>query len=144
MSKKNQTADFDLDDLSTPAEVPSENSVESPVETKVEVDLYDFTNTDDLPSELASKLNSVRVATQNQAKAYAEIVANAPMPLSISQIMAVATRKWTAARVPGIQTVRSYLNIALDEKMISKPTRQTYSKYDAALPIPGADEDDAE
>lgn len=98
--------------------------------------LYDFINVDDLPEDLRGKLHR---ETKDSARAYAEIVCGAPRPLNISEIVAVATRKFGADNVPGYQTVRGYLNTALENGLISKPSRQFY-----AAPGVTNDEDEGE
>lgn len=89
--------------------------------------LYDFSNVDDLPEELARKL---RRESGDRVDAYADIVRQAPRPLNITEVMAVAVRKYTADEVPTAQSVRKYLNSAVERGMIEKPTRQTYWKKD--------------
>jgi len=86
---------------------------------------FDFTDLSDLPPELASKLNT---ETDDMAREYAAIVAagaEAGHPeLTINHIIAAATRM--GKEVPTAQTVRGYLNKAVDLGLIVKPTRQSY------------------
>lgn len=90
-------------------------------------DLYNFSDLSDLPREIARKLTTRSESTK--AAEYAAIVNEAPLPkLSITQIMAVAIRKFGAANVPGQQSIRGYLNAAHEAGLISKPSRQFYGK----------------
>lgn len=89
-------------------------------------DLFDFTNTDDLPEDLQKRLQTT---SNDSAKEYAEILRKAKEAghdeLDINQIMAVALRMEMA--VPTQQTVRNHLNKAVEIGLIKKPTRQTYA-----------------
>lgn len=86
---------------------------------------FDFTDLSDLPEDLANKLHT---DTNENAVAYAEVVrkgAEAGLSeLDINQIIAAATR--LGLDVPKQQTVRNYLNKAVELGLINKPTRQTY------------------
>lgn len=88
---------------------------------------FDFTNTDDLPEAIAS-----RVKTQSGTAAaieWASVVAKGRdfnmNQLNIAQIIAAATR--LGITVPTDQTVRGYLNKAVDAGLLSKPSRETYA-----------------
>lgn len=86
---------------------------------------FDFSDLSDLPEELAAKLHSDNTGN---ARAYADVVQKGAEAgydeLTINQIMAAATRM--GIEVPTQQTVRGYLNKAVELGMISKPSRQTY------------------
>lgn len=89
--------------------------------------VYDFSDISDLPEAIAK-----RVAVENKsvaATAWAKIVidgAKHGMPnMEINQIIAVATR--LGIEVPTAQTVRGYLNKAVENGLLVKPTRQTYA-----------------
>lgn len=93
--------------------------------TKFPAGLFNFNDLSDLPEELQGKLHSDKDAS---AREWAEIVnagVAAGFPrLSLKQIEAVATRAKIA--VPTEQTIRGYLNRAVELKLIGKPTRSTY------------------
>lgn len=86
---------------------------------------FDFTDLSDLPDDLAKKLHT---DTNDHAKEYAGVVlkgAEAGLTeLDINQITAAALRM--GMEVPTQQTVRGYLNKAVELGLISKPSRQTY------------------
>lgn len=86
---------------------------------------FDFTNTDDLPAELAKRLTR---SIDDKVKEWADVVTLAGHfgagSLDIAQVIAAATR--LGMDVPAETTVRSYLNRALELDLIEKPTRQTY------------------
>lgn len=89
-------------------------------------DPFDFSDLTDLPEDLAKRLHS---ESNDQAAAFAEVVRKGAEAgheeLDINQIMAAAIRM--GMEVPTQQTVRNYLNKAVELGMIKKPTRQTYS-----------------
>lgn len=88
-------------------------------------DPFDFADLSDLPAELAAKLNT---ETTDNARVYADVVrqgaAKGFAELEINQIIAAATR--LGLEPPTQQTVRGYLNKAVELKLIVKPSRQTY------------------
>lgn len=95
---------------------------------------FDFTDLSDLPDDLATKLEQRTSATLEAAREYADVVqkgADAGVEvLSINQIIAAATRM--DMDPPSQQTVRNYLNAAVDQGWITKPGRQSYSAVPAA------------
>lgn len=92
---------------------------------KFTADMFNFADLSDLPEELQGKLHR---DGDDKAKEWAGIVqtavAHGIKSLGITQIIAVATR--AQLTVPGEQTVRNYLNRAVELKLIGKPTRVTY------------------
>ncbi|MEM9476175.1 MAG: hypothetical protein AAGA71_12840 [Pseudomonadota bacterium] len=88
-------------------------------------DPFDFSDLSDLPEELQKKLNT---ETQDRASEFAAVVIKGAEAghdqLTINHIIAAATRM--GMDIPSQQTVRGYLNKAVDMGLISKPTRQTY------------------
>lgn len=86
---------------------------------------FDFADLSDLPEELAGKLTR---DTDESVRAWAEVVnkgvAAGYPELSINQITAAATR--LGLEIPTQQTVRNYLNRAVELKLIGKPTRMSY------------------
>jgi len=86
---------------------------------------FDFADLSDLPEDLAKKL-----ATEgaDHAKVYAEVVRKGAeagfVELDINQIIAASIRM--GIDVPTQQTVRGYLNKAVELGLVSKPSRQTY------------------
>lgn len=98
---------------------------------QVEKDLFDFANLSDLPEDLQGKLTR---DTDEAVKSWAAIVsagvARGFTELSINQITAVAHR--SGIEVPTQQTVRNYLNRAVELKLIGKPTRMSYGAVGAA------------
>lgn len=88
-------------------------------------DLFNFADVSDLPEELRKKFEG---ETTDNAKNYADIVHRAAAAghasLDINQITAVALR--LGYKAVGQQTVRNYLNKAVELKLIGKPTRLTY------------------
>ena len=93
-------------------------------------DLFDFADLTDLPAELADKLQR---GGDDSAKEWAEIVTlgaeRGYTELSINQIIAVASRM--GKEIPTQQTVRNYLNRAVELKLIGKPTRMSYGPVGA-------------
>lgn len=93
--------------------------------TNAAVNPFDFSNLSDLPAELAAKLAT---ETTNNAAVYAEVIRKGAeagfAELEINQIIAAAIRM--GIEVPTQQTVRGYLNKAVELKLVSKPSRQTY------------------
>lgn len=99
-------------------------------------DPFDFTDLSDLPEDLQKKLHT---DTNDRAVEYAEVVrkgAEAGIEeLDINQIIAAATRM--GMEPPTQQTVRGYLNKAVDLGLVVKPSRQTYGIGEiAATPAP--------
>jgi hypothetical protein len=104
--------------------------------TAIKANPFDFSNLSDLPDDLQKKLHT---ETSDSAKVFADVViagaAAGFAELEINQIMAAAIRM--GIEVPTQQTVRNYLNKAVDLKLISKPSRQTYGVVGAeAAPAP--------
>lgn len=112
--------------------------------------MFDFADLTDLPEDIQGKLHR---DGDDKAKEWAGIVqaavAYGVKSLGITQIIAVATR--AGIHIPGEQTVRNYLNRAVELKLIGKPTRVTYgdvashvadAEGDAADPAPVAAEED--
>lgn len=93
--------------------------------SKFTADLFNFADLTDLPEDIQGKLHR---DGDDKAKEWAGIVqaavAHGIKSLGITQIIAVATR--AKLNVPGEQTVRNYLNRAVELKLIGKPTRVTY------------------
>ena len=94
---------------------------------------FDFSDVSDLPEELRSKL-TVAPSKSTAAAEWAALVTKAMefgmKSVDITQIMAAATRT-EGMVVPAAQTVRGYLNAAVEQGLLTKPTRQTY-----AAPLP--------
>lgn len=86
---------------------------------------FDFSDLSDLPEDIAKRLHT---DTNDSAAVYAEVIRKGAeaghAELDINQIMAAAMRM--GIDVPTQQTVRNYLNKAVELKMVTKPTRQTY------------------
>lgn len=93
---------------------------------------FDFTDVSDLPEELAAKLTA---ETNGNVDAFVGVVAKGKEAgydtLEINQIMAAATR--LGIEVPTQQTVRNYLNKAVEQGKLVKPTRQTYAVADGSV-----------
>lgn len=87
--------------------------------------LFDFSNTADLPQEVADKLNKEK---SEKAKLYGELVSAAGRSVGISEIEAAAVRAFGAKDVPSQATIRKYLNDAVEFGYLVKPTRQSYAK----------------
>ena len=96
--------------------------------------LYDFSDLSDLPEKLQNKLSSTGGAEPVLVGEIVDIVVNAPRALSLAQIIAVATRK--NLELPAETTVRAYVNRAVEDGRILKPTRQTYAGPGAATEEP--------
>ncbi len=92
---------------------------------------FDFDDLSDLPEELQKKLHT---DTNDRAKEWAAVVRKGAEAgfdeLEINQIIAAATRM--GMEVPTQQTVRGYLNKAVQLGLIVKPSRQTYGIDNAA------------
>lgn len=90
------------------------------------VNPFDFNNVADLPEDLQKRLHT---ETNNAAAEFADVVVKGKEAghdeLNINQIMAAASR--LGIEVPTQQTVRGYLNKAVDMGLLEKPTRQTYA-----------------
>lgn len=103
--------------------------------TTMDAKLFDFTDTSDLPEDLAKKVSSKSSAGAAHAAKWAEIVNNGAahgMPqMTINQIIAVASR--AGYDIPkATDTVRAYLKKAIAGGLISKPSRQTYGPANAS------------
>ena len=100
---------------------------------------FDFADLSDLPEELAGKLTR---DTDEAVRAWADVVKKGAeagfTELSINQIIAAATR--LGLDVPTQQTVRNYLNRAVELKLIGKPTRMTYGVTGAVAAVEPAAE----
>ena len=87
---------------------------------------FDFSDLSDLPEELAAKLTA---ESNGNVEAFVGVVAKAKEfgidTLEINQIIAGAIR--LGIDVPTQQTVRNYLNAAVEAGKLVKPTRQTYA-----------------
>lgn len=87
---------------------------------------FDFSDLSDLPAELAAKLTA---ETNGNVDAFVGVVSKAAEfgleTVEINQIMAAAIR--LGIEVPTQQTVRNYLNAAVEQGKLVKPTRQTYA-----------------
>lgn len=87
---------------------------------------FDFSDMSDLPPELAAKLTA---ETNGKVDAFVEVVTKANefglKILDINTITAGAIRM--GIEVPSSQTVRNYLNTAVSQGKLVKPTRQTYA-----------------
>lgn len=98
--------------------------------TEATKDLFDFADLSDLPEELADKLQR---GGDDSAKDWAKIVTMGAergiTELSINQIIAVASRM--GLEIPTQQTVRNYLNRAVELRLIGKPTRMSYGPVGA-------------
>lgn len=84
---------------------------------------FDFLNVEDLPEEIKSKF--VGEVSEN-AKRVADILndPSCPPALNITQVMAVYVRAY--GPLPTTATFRAWLNKAVANGIISKPTKQTY------------------
>lgn len=93
---------------------------------------FDFNDVSDLPEELAAKLTA---ETNGNVDAFVNVVVKGKEAgldtLEINQIMAAATRM--GVEVPTQQTVRNYLNKAVEQGKLVKPTRQTYAVGDGSV-----------
>lgn len=100
---------------------------------------FDFSDLSDLPEDLAAKLTA---ETNGNVDAFVGVVAEAKKygieVLEINQITAAAIR--LGIDVPTQQTVRNYLNAAVKQGKIVKPTRQTYALKGYAGATVDADE----
>lgn len=89
---------------------------------EITADLFDFSNTTDLPEELQSGINTDKAEKINKVVA---ILDNAPRPLTISEVQAVYFRAYKEQ--PAQTTLRSHLNAAVTEGKACKPSRQFYA-----------------
>ena len=100
---------------------------------------FDFSDLSDLPEELANKLTA---ETNGNVDAFVGVVhqgaAAGLATIEINQIMAAAIR--LGIEVPTQQTVRGYLNKAVEQGKLVKPTRQTYAVPGAVEAAEAADE----
>lgn len=88
-------------------------------------DIYDFSDLSDLPEEMQTRLTANGGVEPEWVAEVEDIIVNAPKPLSLAQVIAVAIRK--KVDLPAETTVRSRINSLKDEGRVSKPTRQTYA-----------------
>lgn len=90
------------------------------------VNPFDFTDTSDLPEELAGKLSkggsTAFLELVGVIKAAADVGIKA---LTMNEIMAAAIRM--GIELPADVTVRNWLNKAINKGHLCKPTRQTYA-----------------
>ena len=99
---------------------------------------FDFSDLSDLPEELAAKLTA---ESNGNVEAFVGVVAKAKEfgidTLEINQIIAGAIR--LGIDVPTQQTVRNYLNAAVEAGKLVKPTRQTYALASKGSTVPTTD-----
>lgn len=90
------------------------------------MDLYNFEELDGVPAELAEAITKERSGV-NEAlyNAVVTAVSGAPIALGIKQVM-VVLHKMEGVEVPTENTVRAYLNRAVANAAIGKPSRQSY------------------
>ncbi len=92
------------------------------------MNLYDFNDLSDLPTDLSKRLSTSAVANPNVG-VYADIIAKASEAglkiMSISQIEAVAHRMGLDSKAQ--QTIRTALNSGVKAGLLVKPSRQTYA-----------------
>jgi len=101
--------------------------------------LYDFIDLSDVSPELAARVGNED--RNEKVKAFADIVANAPIKkMSIGQVEVVASRLFGADNVPSTATVRAYLNDAVENGWISKPSRQFYAAPGAEVEVEDAED----
>ena len=90
---------------------------------------FDFTDTSDLPEGLAAKLTKSGSSGSTAFMAVVSVVQAAAdagiNQLTLNQIAAAAHRM--ELNVPTEATVRNWLNKAVKQGYLSKPTRQTYA-----------------
>ena len=91
-------------------------------------DMFDFSDTSDLPEDLQSKFNE---DSQEKVQAVAAILKAAGRPLSINMVMAVWARM--GLEMVTQTTIRTYLTKAVESNLIHKPSRQYYA-YGPAVP----------
>ena len=103
-------------------------------------DAFDFADLSDLPEELAGKLTR---DTDESVRAWAGVVNKGVErgypELSINQITAAATR--LGLEIPTQQTIRNYLNRAVELRLIGKPTRMSYGAFGAVAAVEAATEE---
>lgn len=110
-----------------------------------QTNFFDFADLSDLPAEYAEKLTR---DTDGAVTAWADVVKAGAAAgfdsLSINQIVAAGHRM--GIECPTINTIRNYLNRAVELKLVSKPTRMTYgvigAEGAAAAPAPEVDDND--
>lgn len=105
-------------------------------------DLYDFSDTSDLPEDVAAKLTAAGAAENPSIQKIVDLVNGAPRALSMAEIIAVATR--AGIELPADTTVRSWIVKAAEAGRIARPTRQTYGPITEAVEAPVAEEAVAE
>ncbi len=92
------------------------------------MNLYDFNDLTDLPTDLGKRLSTSAVANPNVG-VYADIIRAASEAglkiMNISQIEAVAHRMGLTAKTQ--QTIRTALNSGVKAGLLFKPSRQTYA-----------------
>ena len=99
---------------------------------------FDFTDVSDLSEDAQKRLStSNNAATAQHAEEYANLVKLAGRPVSISEVIGAAERHFGADNVPKADaTIRNYLNTAVANKLLSKPTKFTYAASDLAEATP--------
>ena len=102
-------------------------------------DVFDFSDISDLPAEIAEGMET---AVSNKAQEWAQVLIAAQEAgydrLTLKQVAAVAYRM--GYTVPKRSTVRNYLNAAVAQGLIGKPTRSTYSA-DTSVVAEGDDDE---
>ncbi|SEN68815.1 hypothetical protein SAMN05216227_102069 [Pseudorhodobacter antarcticus] len=91
--------------------------------------IFDFTDVSDLPAELQKNLGAGGGDRSAAARNWADVVVAGKeagyAELNINQIMAAAKRM--DMEIKSVQTVRAYLNRAVELGYITKPSKQAYA-----------------
>ena len=99
--------------------------------SKLSSAIFDFSDTKDLPEDVAKKLTK-NTTVAADAKHYAAIVSAAGRPIELREVIGAAHRVEAQGLIEGFsvpkaeQTVRKYLNNAVKLGLIAKEGRQKY------------------
>lgn len=100
----------------------------------IDAGLFDFSNTEGVPAEIAEAVNRERRSGLNSDlyEAVVAVVSQAPKALTIKQVIFVLHK--VLAEVPTENTIRAYLNRARENGDIGKPSRQFYWTVETDVP----------
>lgn len=113
---------------------------------------FDFSDVNDLPADLAASVLSERTQADHNAELIAALIAAAGRPVTVAETMAAVYRAFPELRVMKQNTIRNYMNRAVEKGTLFKDGRnhwtavkpevddQTSPELDAALNALGASE----
>lgn len=92
-------------------------------------DLFNFADTSDLPTEVAERL-AAGGGESPLVQTIIALVNVAGRPVTLVEVIG-ALHRVVEGELPTENTLRKYINTAVETGRLSKPTRQTYAAYSA-------------